>query len=309
MQLGTNFSHRLRVISRLTTCVALLGFVAWIGMIVACAPPAATPRAPERPQQIPVSAWGGRYSFNYAPPGKVETASANATILVVNPVYREPDSAFAGPTYLKVGKGFSASMGVDMDKILIAKGLTSKGPFASMDELTYSDKKISDLTLAPQVFITADVKYGQWQAASGNYQYEDRVLRVMFRSFELRVGGWVTFVMQEPLSGQKMWIKKLELEEKTVTGQEYCEGKPQYRGETYQTGNGSLFFPYENHTNQVFSGWQPGEILYSENQDGMANYIKEVYPMIMEKCWTYIDPAEINSLKEKVAEIRKMKVY
>jgi len=309
MTTGPDSGNRWQVLSRLAAGAALLGMAAWLGLIVACATPPPRHYAAPVLHQLPASAWGGRYAFDYTPPGKADAASAHAIILVVNPSYRAPESAFAGTTYLKVGKGFSASMGVDMDKILIAKGLTSKGPFASIDELTYSDKKVSDLTLAPQVFITSEVKYGPWQNASGNYQVEDRTIPVMIRSFELRVGGWVTFVMQEPLSGQKMWIKKIDLEDKVITGQEFCEAKPSYRSETYTTGNGSLFFPTENHTKQVFSNWQVGDIIYSENVDGMANYIKEIYPAIMQKCWTYIDPAEIESLKVKVAEIRTMKVY
>ena len=32
------------------------------------------------------------------------------------------------------------------------------------------------------------------------------------RSFVMVTSGWISFVMQEPLSGEKMWIKKLELD-------------------------------------------------------------------------------------------------
>jgi hypothetical protein len=34
-----------------------------------------------------------------------------------------------------------------------------------------------------------------------------------------------------------------------------------------------------------------------------------MYPIIMQKCWTYIDAEEILSLKDKVKEIRELKRY
>ncbi|MGA2083279.1 MAG: hypothetical protein ABSH53_22105 [Holophaga sp.] len=309
MKLEPRLQKTLHVGSAAAIGAALIGFAAWVGLMVACAPPAAAPPPPP-PQQVPVSAWGGHFSFSYTPPAATaEPASANATILVVNPSYKDHESAFARRDFEKIGKGFSASMGVDMDKILIAKGLTSKGPFSAIDELTYSDKKNSDLTLNPTVFITSDVKFGKWEVEGQTYVTEGRTITVMTRPFELRVGGWVSFVMQEPLSGEKMWIKKLELDEKSYTGKEYCEAKAQYHTNTTTTGNGSLFFPYQTNTEQVLDGYNPGDLLFSENVDDMAGYVKEIYPVVMKKCWDYIDPEEVNSLKSKVAEIRKAKVY
>ena len=78
---------------------------------------------------------------------------------VVNPSYKDDESTLGHPNYLKIWRGFSASMGADLDKVLIAKGLTTTGPFSSLDEITYSQKKDAALTLAPKVFVTAEVQY------------------------------------------------------------------------------------------------------------------------------------------------------
>jgi len=45
----------------------------------------------------------------------------SVTIAVVNPAYKEEESALRNTLYSKVGKGFSTSMGTDLDKILIAR--------------------------------------------------------------------------------------------------------------------------------------------------------------------------------------------
>ena len=46
-------------------------------------------------------------------------------------------------------------------------------------------------------------------------------------------------------------------------------------------------------------GYDSGQLLYDDKVDAMANMLKKVYPMIMEKCWIYIDDHEILSLREK----------
>ncbi|OPY86555.1 MAG: hypothetical protein A4E71_01511 [Smithella sp. PtaU1.Bin162] len=250
----------------------------------------------------PSSSWGDSFSYRYEPPMKKSAVSVPATIVVVNPFYKEAESAFADPTYSKVAKGFSASMGVDMDKIVIAKGMTVKGPYAYLDEITYSDKKGSDLTLAPKVFITTQVKYigdpkSVRYSKEGGSGAEIRVNR----EFEMKIGGWVSFVMQEPLSAEKMWIKKLELEDTVVRGIESYEGIPQYA--TYRSGC------MNEQVHSYVSGYNRGKLMFDGKVDAMADMLKKIYPTIMGKCWTYIDAEEIISLKEKTKEIRILKRY
>lgn len=261
-------------------------------LLAGCASAPMAAYEPEEQEPIPVSPWGGRYSFSYEPPGAATAGAVDATISVVNAFYKEDESALMEPSYSKVGKGFSASMGADMDKILIAKGMTAKGPFATRDEITYSDKKDSSLTLVPRVFVNAQIKYAEPQndyappraagglaaglgrgMAASSYYGQDQTVR---KSFEMTVGGWVSFAMQEPLSEEKMWIKKLELEDVVVSGEEVS---------------------------------QSGQTVYDGKPDAMANALKQLYPTIMDKFWKYIDTQEILALKAKTAEIRKLKRY
>ena len=274
--------------------VRLIAALVIFGNLSACMPEHQTERVLP---PLPSSPWGEKYSYRYEPPQKKGVASVLATIVVVNPFYKEAESAFAEALYSKVAKGFSASMGVDMDKVVIAKGMTVKGPYATLDEITYSDKKGSDLTLAPKVFITThtkyigDLKYLTYRNESGQEEVRGT------REFEMNIGGWIAFVMQEPLSGEKMWIKKLELEDTVVRGIESYEATPQYT--TYRTGC------LNEIENSYLSGYTLGKLMYDGKVDAMADMLKKIYPTIMEKCWTYIDADEIISLRENVKEIRK----
>jgi hypothetical protein len=238
-----------------------------------------------------VSPWAGKYAMTYNPPEKEAIAGVPVTVAVVNPAYKGEElseSALADPIYAKVGKGFSASMGNDLDKILIAKGVTTTGPFPSLDEITYPEKKGASLTLAPRVFVTTEIKYTD---EAHNVPGAAR----MERNFTMNVTGWVTFIMQEPLSGQKMWIKKLELDAVQKEGVVDWEGVPQYgRGGCGET--------------QII-GYQPGNIVYDGRVDALATALKEMYPIVMSQFQKYIDTDEMVDLKEKVQEIRSLKVY
>lgn len=262
--------------------VLVLGLGLWLGIYQSCVTP-----QPSRP--LPQSPWGGRYAYTYDLRGAVSApGSVPVTIAVVNPSYKEDESALGTELYIKVGKGLSSSMGSDLDKILIAKGLTTTGPFASLDEITFSEKKDAALTLAPKVFITAEIKYAdKAQQIPGTDRSE--------RSFDMNVTGWMTFIMQEPLSGQKMWIKKLELDSIQKQGVVDVESVPQYSG-------GGCGGP-------VVTGYQTGKTLYDGRVDAMASALKEMYPIVLTQFEKYIDTNELVQLKEKSKEIRESKVY
>jgi len=273
--------------------------MATICFMLACAEDA--PITPRQLPPVPTSPWGGNYSYKYDPPEKKNPASVQATIVVVNPFYKEAESALIDPLYTKVAKGFSASMGVDMDKVVIAKGMTVKGPYSSLDDITYSDKKSSDLTLAPKVFLTTQIKY-IGDPATHEYRNEagKEELR-LDRQFEMKISGWISFVMQEPLSGEKMWIKRLELDNTIVQDVESYEAIPKY-----QTSTSGCFNEIET---TLLVGYDRGKLLYDGKVDAMANMLKKIYPTIMEKCWIYIDTQEVLALQEKTKEIRVLKRY
>jgi hypothetical protein len=266
-----------RVVWASTLIIA--GIIASLGFISGCATtPANTP--------LPASRWNGNYAYSYDPAQKTPPASVKASLIVVNPFYKEAESTFVDAAYAKVGKGFSKSMGVDLDKIIIAKGMTATGPYETLDDITYPDKKGSDITLAPRVFLTSETKFAD------TVEREYLGVGHMEKPFTMKIGGWVAYEMREPLSGQKMWVKKLELENKEVSGSEIYEAVA-LRTDSY----GAVL------------QWGEGKLKYSGREEALANALREYYPAIMEKAWVYLNTEEILDLKEKTKEIRERKVY
>lgn len=280
----------------------ILGWIAAIGFISGCVPPEVLQAPPAPP--LPLSHWGDNYYYDFEPPTKQQPASVNATIIVVNPFYKDAESALIDPIYAQVGKGFSKSMGVDLDKVIIAKGMTSVGPYATLDDVTYPDKKNADITLAPRVFLTTETKYdkAEYVHYTGNRDMDEKGDAVYFqRKFELKIGGWVAYEMREPLSGEKMWVKKLELDGKVVNGLEIYEAKP-----VYETRYGGQ---YNDVAYQALVRYDQGQMVYNGRAEAVADALKAYYPVIMGKAWTYINTEELLNLKSKTKEIRQLKRY
>jgi hypothetical protein len=286
----------------------VLALVAWFGFFPSCATaPAGAP--------LPTSEWGDSYSYSVDLSGLPTrpAASVPINIAVVNPSYKEDESSLVNPLYSKIGRGFSGSLGADLDKVLIAKGMTTTGPFSSLDEITYSQKKDAVLTLAPHVFITAEIKYSGGPGAPavragimtlpgagfGGNQGTPNLRSIgmtMDKSFVMHVSGWVSFVMQEPLSGEKMWIKRLELDTVEISGIEVYGAAPIMQG----SGCGG----------QAVVGYtSSGVLLYDGKTDALASALKQIYPVVISQFQKYLDADEMVALKAKVEEIRKAKVY
>lgn len=272
--------------NRHQVCLLVL-LCAWLGILPSCT------TSTNNAAPLPSSTWGEKYAYNYDTSRMEKNApgSIPVNVAVVNPYYRDAESVLTNALFSSVGKGFSTSMGNDLDKILIAKGMTTTGPFPSLDEITYSEKKSAALTLAPKVFISADIKYdGELSPVARD------VGTTMERGFTMNITGWISFIMQEPLSGEKMWIKKLELEPVKVDGVEIYEATAQYRADGC---GGQALIGYSATPKKLYLG----------QTEAMAGALKQMYPVILSKFEKFLDGDEMVQLKSKGQEIRALKVY
>ena len=248
---------------------------------------------------FPVSRWGQNYAFNFETPPPAPPKSVDAAIIVVETEFWK-SNVFDEESYRTLGNMLAQSMGVDLQKIVIAKGMTAIGPYETYDEVVYGDKKIASLMLAPKLEIQITVNYfGPATKISGvnqSRQYENR----MSRDFEMKVGGYLTLVMMEPLSREKMWIKKLEIDPVTLRGVEQWEAVPEY------TPTYGLFGEV---TGRTVTGWNQGAMVYDDKPEVLADMVSSFYQMVLGKCWTFIDPQEILDLKATAQGIRDKAEY
>lgn len=110
----------------------------------------------------------------------------------------------------------------------------------------------------------------------------------------VKVDGWIVLTMREPLSSEKIWIKKIEVNE---------------RGPKFVKVYAALVDLGPKPGYKYVHAYGPGGILYDGRIDAVADIMKEMYPDIMQTAWRYIDTDEILVLKEKAEEIRKLKRY
>ncbi len=224
-----------------------------------------------------------KYSFGgYQIPDTKPPASVNFTVGVVEPAYREKLPNF----YSKVLKSFSHSVGSGLDQILVAKGMTTKGPYESLDEMPYPDKKGSNLVLTETVLfqMTEEEKGG---AGEAYYSINGRQMLCAVRDGKLTVEAWLNYEMREPLSGEKMWIKKLDLGT--------FERNYQVGVERVSKSSGDPWTPVV---------WINGDVVFNTKGDAFAYALGEIYPQIMDKAWTFINTEELLDMMGKIRELR-----
>lgn len=266
---------------------------------------AAAPRLPK--PQIPV--YENLYMFTgYSIPEKKAPSSVPLTIAVVKPGYKK-EAVVTGERglttdMLKVFKSFSNSIGEDISEQLIAKGMLTKGPFDDLEVITYPDKKASNLTVS--VLVIFDINYEKKDKPkspdpydkSGGYvtEYSDGSVGMEYTG-AMSLGTEVYLHVHEPMTGVKMWVKKLDFGVESLpyeysVKQKYVvipSGDPCAPPRTY----------YEN----------TDEYLYDGRPVIFSNKLKKIYPDLLKSAWTYLNEEELIGLDKKTPEVRERKRY
>lgn len=92
----------------------------------------------------------------------------------------------------------------DLERLLLAKGLRTAGPFKDVEEMTFSEKRDATFILAPTIKLNIDRAQpnlgGEVPSARG----------------QVAASGEFALVLFEPLSGQKIWQKRLPVPAQTA---------------------------------------------------------------------------------------------
>lgn len=212
-------------------------------------------------------------SFDYAPPKEAKPATANVTFAVVNASYPEPIPLF---------QQFGQNISQDFFEILTARGYTVRGPFRNYDDITFPDKKGSDLILMPELQIHGDASGLKWTQSLGAALLGGTGFT---GEGNLVISGRVNLVLAESLSHEKMWTKSVDIPPLTVHIEE---------------------------TRMYTSPNVPVPILL-EREDTVYNDVAKAletqYKVILDRSYQYLDPDEIQIVKKQAQEIRNKKVY
>ncbi len=196
---------------------------------------------------IPVSQAGA----TYAAPGIIVSTPG-----VRNPVQTEPVVRQRVFSHLQA---FMEAARVDLEKIFIAKGLRTMGPFRNIGEMTFSQKRDATFALAPEIHVRLDQSGGEAGAISA--------------------GGWFSLILIEPLSGQKIWAKKLDLPT---------------RNAPYLAKTGT----------DLVAGIALQQVTTDNRAKVSADLLSQQYQDLMGRIWEPADPEEFSTLVSQADELK-----
>jgi hypothetical protein len=217
----------------------------------------------------PMAAYNPQFRYAY-PPG--EAAASDVTIAIVCP--RDA----SGLTQEKaVGHqhaiAFNAALAAQFQEMFNKKGFKQTGPFDDLNSMTFPDKKGADLALTPEVSISVTVPNPVVDMRSAVPGVTDAVAVIKYVG-PCTASGFVSFVLIEPLSGEKLWVKKVDVPPTAAD----CTGE-QAENDFTLLGN------------------------------GVGRVLEQVFPAVMKKAWDYLSPEEVMLLKKTSQELRAKKVY
>ena len=273
-------------------CGALLG-----GLACATPPPAAPP-------QMPPAAGPLEYSFSYTP--EPETEKLSATLGMVSPQVAirttAVDNTFDASAVQAL---YAKSLLSDFNAVLIAKGYGVTGPYDSIDDMTFGEKQRASLVLVPTV--TLDVAFTDGGAAPfstirsatgqhhGNFQVH-RATQYSRIPTRVTVNGFIELVLYEPLSEQKMWVKKIEVPFQSVDSVYYRADSRDFYFATVGeavTGRG-----------RVVGSAQEIPPQYDQRPHAVAQVLQGAYEPQLSQFSRYFDPQEITHVMTEAEEAR-----
>lgn len=232
-------------------------------LIINCAPPRQVKKLPPP-------------KFSFEPPSQA-AQKLDMTIAIVNPEYSEKVFGYSQRSRGKFVEArnnairkFSDSMGTDMERIMVAKGFKTTGPFESLNVMTFPQKEGASLALYPEFKFTLNEDVTR----------ENPPVDFFSGSIEgnITLSGFISLVLIEPISGEKMWVKKIELQ--------------------------SLEEPFA-----ISTRGQRAEIYRDNRAEAISYLLGQYYPDVMKKLWDYIHSDEIAQLVKEAKTVRDKKRY
>jgi hypothetical protein len=213
-------------------------------------------------------------SFKFTPSSNATPGSAEVTFAIVGASYSDKEPWTQEWPF----PDFSDRMSLDFQEILSARGFTVRGPYKIYDEMTFPDKKGSDLVLEPNL----KIEFNGTTNAKKNFNILGGPDTYSLNG-TMTISGRVTLSLLESLSKERMWFKSIELS--------------------------PISFNWES--DKDYTTPNPG---YIDNREpgvskplGLA--LESFYKQIMETSWKYLDPEEMKIVKKQSEEIRAKKVY
>lgn len=176
---------------------------------------------------------------------------------------------------------FTSSLNKDIEGLLLARGFKISGPFADYQEMTFPQKKQSDLLLNITLgwsFAYPDSKEVDKGTAGDAFMASlvggsgSKMVNVWQGPCSLT--GMIVYEMWEPLSHQKLWFKKISI--------------PPHQEDCSCEGMKNFVTVYDN---------------------AVAKLLEKTYKIALQKASDYFNREEIELIKKQSLELREKKMY
>lgn len=257
-----------------TSCTARVAtYLSSIGALLAISITSASCSTAAPPPKVPPY----NPTFSYAMPQGAEKVAV--TIGLVAPQFTGDGAMYwTAQKSNEVTKSMVRGLRTSFTELFVAKGFNTAGPFDSVDNMTFPEKKGSDFVLYPDVDLSAAIAYENVATKQEGNALTGEYLATSCDAI-IKIDGAVSLIVKEPLSGEKMWVKKIDVsrppEVIPVSGQAACTGQE----------------------------------LAQKVQDAWAKAHEETYKTVMSNLDKYVTAEEFVTLKTQADELRSKKVY
>lgn len=202
--------------------------------------------------------------FIFNPPSSTAPTKSKIAIAIMMPTttgsFFVSETPMVSDATLSINR-MAVAMQSDIEKIIIARGYTTAGTFSSIDEMTYSQKERASFILRPIINLDLIVQGGQG-TMSGNVSLE----------------------LMEPMSKEKLWIKRLNLEQ--------IVGPISYELANVRTPPDMRL-----------------RLVQMISSNSVRLLLNDFYTPAMGKIWDHFDPREINNLKSDSDKLKGKTQY
>jgi hypothetical protein len=242
---------------------------------------AACATAPPKPPTVPY-----KPNFTYQSKSPMAPNSAGVTIAIIGAEWGAggDKDVIATPEV----QNFNTAISQGFVELATAKGMTIKGPFANLNELTYSDKKGSALALVPKFQFETPHSITLVGSSCGKTLCTGDFLEEYTYEVVYSTTGSAVLRIMEPQSGEFLWQKNVPLSNPGVVKWTVKTGKP------FNTGSIKA------------SNYLKGD---QEHTNDYLKVLESHYGDIMSSLDKYVSAEEMQSLQKASAEIKAKKVY
>jgi hypothetical protein len=170
---------------------------------------------------------------------------------------------------MNVLKEFDLAVKKEYEAMMIRRGFNTMG-FQSLNDMTYPQKQTCNLVLFPEFILSINS-----ESIVSESRGPDKT------PYKATISGDIILNMIEPLSGQKVWMKRIPLKPESFKFKRVADIADQ--------------------------------IIYGKNADNrpqrLSGALSKFYTQVMQTSWNYFSPEEIEVMKKHSDEIRTLKRY